>query len=231
MLFSKKILSYFGVLFTAYLGITHASAQAPVISYTPSTNVYSVGTAITALSPTNTGGAVPAVTYGTVTTFAGTANTTGTTNGTGTAARFNAPRGLGIDASGNLYVADASNNEIRNITTGAAVTRYAGTGTAGAANGAALTTATFNTPYDVAVDGPGNLYIADQGNNLIRKYTASTAVVSLLAGGSGTARANGTGAAASFSAPEGIVYDPTSGNIFVSDFTNNEIREVTPAGW
>src|ERR1700748_2307903 len=89
-------------------------AQAPNISY-QSPQVYTVNTAITTLSPNNTGGAVPATSaYGQVSTFAGS-SAKGLVNGQGTAAQFGTPKGLAIDKSGNIYVADRDNNTIRMI--------------------------------------------------------------------------------------------------------------------
>jgi sugar lactone lactonase YvrE len=104
---------------------------------------------------------------GQVSTFAGS-GTAGNTNGKGTAASFNGPSGIAIDSQGNLYVADSKNNTIREISINGAVTTLAGTGAAGATNGA-LTAATFNNPEGVAVDSEGNVYVADTGNNVIRK--------------------------------------------------------------
>lgn len=202
-------------------------AQAPAITYsTPQTLV--VGGAVS-LSPTNTGGAVPATVYGTVSTFAGT--TSGFVNGTGTTnVKFALPRGVTIDASGNLYIADQTNNAIRKITAAGVVTTLAGSGAAGRNNATGIS-ATFNTPYDVTVDGSGNVYVADYANNEIRKIT-SAGVVSLLAGSATgvTGFTNATGSAALFNGPAGIAYSSTATAMYVSDYTNNEIRKVTTAG-
>ncbi|MDB5032561.1 putative Ig domain-containing protein [Mucilaginibacter sp.] len=202
-------------------------AQAPVITYnTP--QILAVGSAVS-LSPTNTGGAVPATVYGTVSTFAGT--TSGFVNGTGTTnVKFALPRGMTIDASGNMYIADQSNNAIRKITAAGVVTTLAGSGVAGKIN-ATGTSASFNTPYDVTVDGSGNVYVADYANNEIRKIT-SAGVVSLLTGSvtGATGFTNGTGSAALFNGPAGIAYSSTATAMYVSDYTNNEIRKVTSAG-
>jgi hypothetical protein len=106
------------------------------------------------------------ISTGVVTTLAGTTSS-GSANGTGTAATFNQPASISSDEK-NLYVADLSNNLIRQIviSTGV-VTTLAGTGSSGSANGTG-TAASFNTPVDVTTDGT-NLYVADYGNNLIRK--------------------------------------------------------------
>lgn len=230
----KRILLYLGVLlFAVSLFPANVSAQAPSITYNPGTNALLVGVPFS-IAPVNAGGAVPATVYGTVSTFAGsTAGTAGRANGTGTAATFNLPRGTSIDASGNQYVSDAGNNEIREITSAGVVTLLAGSaaGTAGRANGTG-TAATFDLPYDATADGSGNLYVADYTNNEIRKIVIATGAVTLLAGSATGAAGttNGTGAAALFNGPVGIVYNPVDGNLYVSDFGNNEIRKVTTTG-
>jgi sugar lactone lactonase YvrE len=211
-----------------------AYAQAPNISYTPSTNVYTVGTAITNLSPTNAGGAVPATTYGTVTTFAGnTSGVSGRTNGTGTAAKFYSPSGITINSSGTMFIADYSNNEIREITSAAVVTLLAGASNGGSGRtNATGTSARFNGPNDITLNAStGNMYVADYNNNEIREVT-SAGVVTLLAGssGGGSGRTNATGTSARFNGPWGVIFDPVSGAMYVSDYNNNEIRKVTTAG-
>ena len=103
----KRPLLYICDLFVLLLLVTNVKAQAPNISYSPSTVVLSTNIPFS-VSPVNTGGAVPATVYGTVSTFAGsTAGASGLTNGTGTGALFNLPRSISIDASGNQYICDA----------------------------------------------------------------------------------------------------------------------------
>jgi DNA-binding beta-propeller fold protein YncE len=187
------------------------NAQAPAISYS-SPQTYTAGMAITPLTPTNTGGAVPATVSEVVTTLAGS-TTPGSTNATGTAASFNLPTGVAVDATGNTYVADFSNDMIRKITPAGVVTTLAGSGTAGSTNGTG-TTASFWSPQGVAVDASGNVYVADKGNNMIRKITPAGVVTTL---------------ATSFNWPAGVAVD-ASGNVYVADRSNNMIREITPAG-
>ena len=202
-------------------------AQAPNITYT-SPQVYTTGTAIPSLSPSNSGGSVPATVYSTVSVFAGSiSKVTGSGNATGTSARFNLPRGIAIDAAGVMYVADQTNNMIRKITAAGVVTTLAGSTTAGTTN-ATGTAARFNAPYDVTVDGSGNVYVADYGNNQIRKIT-SAGVTTLLAG-STSGMTNGTGGAASFNGPVGIFWSAAASAMYVTDYANNQIRKVTAAG-
>lgn len=168
---------------------------------------------------------------GNVSTFAGDGNS-GHLNGTGTAAEFYAPQGLAVDGNGNVYVADYGNNMIRKITPAGEVSDFAGNGTAGYVEGAAAS-AEFRGPYGLAFDTQGNLYVADNGNNMIRKIT-SAGVVSNVAGktvaGYTDVTVNATtGVNALFRHPSGVVVDAT-GNIFVADGGNSAIRQITPAG-
>ena len=166
---------------------------------------------------------------GVVTTLAGTAGLSGATNGTGTAARFNFPQGVAVDASGNVYVADSDNSVIRKITAGGVVTTLAGTaGLAGATNATGVA-ARFNVPQDVAVDASGTLYVADTGNNTIREVTPA-GVVTTLAGTAGlTGFTDGTGAAAQFNSPQGVAVD-VDGNVYVGDTFNDVIRKIAVGG-
>ena len=166
---------------------------------------------------------------GVVTTFAGSAGSPGTTDGTGSAARLNAPNGVAVDGAGNIYVADRGNHAIRKITADGAVTTLAGlAGSSGTTNGSG-SAARFNTPTGVAVDGLGNVYVADFGNHAIRKIT-SDGVVTTLAGTAGTSGSkDGTGSAALFFNPYGVAVD-SAGNVFVADYGNDTIRKITSSG-
>lgn len=187
--------------------------------------IFSACTKSTAVTPLPTA----VQTTGAVSTFAGS-GVSGFANGTGTAASFYYPEGIALDAAGIAYVADQGNNQIRKITTAGAVSTLAGTLVAGNTNTAAIgVAALFNGPTGVAVDVAGNVYVADFGNNLIRKIVPSTGVVSTLAGSGKSGNANGTGVAASFNGPAGVAVDAT-GNVYVADFGNNLIRQITPAG-
>ncbi|MBT5875864.1 MAG: T9SS type A sorting domain-containing protein, partial [Candidatus Latescibacteria bacterium] len=159
---------------------------------------------------------------GIVSTFAGS-GTFGSLDGPATTAQFSLPAGVAVDADGNVYVADNLSNRIRKITPGGVVSTLAGSGTFGSADGVG-TAAEFGSPAGVAVDIVGNVYVADVNNNTIRKITPG-GVVSTLAGSGSIGAADGVGQAAQFYNPAGVAVDAT-GNIYVSDSSNNAIRKV-----
>lgn len=166
---------------------------------------------------------------GAVTTLAGLAGSSGSADGIGSQARFSFPKGVAVDSSNNIYVGDTSNATIRKITSSGMVTTLAGSaGLLGSVDGTGAA-ASFNTPYGIAVNSVGNLYVGDLGNYTIRKVTAAGAVTTLagLAGVSGSV--DGVGNAARFTYTYGVALDST-GNIYVGDVTSCLIRKVTPAG-
>lgn len=163
---------------------------------------------------------------GLVSTFAGSGSQ-GNANGTGTSASFYYPYAVALDVAGNIYVADAYNNLIRKITSNGLVTTLAGSGNQGFANGNG-TSASFNHPNCVAADATGNIYVADPGNNMIRKVT-SAGLVTTFAGNGNPGSTNGTATSASFNSPSGIALD-AAGNFYVSDLGNNLIRKIDPSG-
>jgi large repetitive protein len=149
-------------------------------------------------------------------------------------AELNSPAGVAKDGAGNLYIADSSHNRIRvvNAATGQ-ISTIAGTGTANyTGDHAAATAATLNSPSGVALDGAGNLYIADTGNNAIRRVDGVTHVITTVAGnGSGLPGFAGDGSLATsatvlLNSPQGIAVD-TAGDLYIADTDNQVIRAVS----
>ena len=161
-----------------------------------------------------------------VSTFAGS-GIAGFANGPGASAAFMAPFAVVVDASGNVYVADAGNDRIRKITPAGVVSTVAGDGTSGFADGPAAS-ARFNGPSGLALDAAENLYVVDQRNNRIRKITPA-GIVSTIAGSATQGFADGPAAGAQFHTPVGVAVD-AAGNVFVADALNYRIRKINTAG-
>ena len=160
-------------------------------------------------------------------TLAGLAGSSGSTDGS--AARFYTPSGVAVDTAGNVFVADASNHTIRKVASAGIATTLAGVGGLNGSTDATGTAARFYNPRGVAVDSAGNVFVADNYNDSIRKVT-SAGVVTTLAGRAGfSGSTDATGSAARFYRPGGVAVD-TAGNVFVADTSNHTIRKVTSAG-
>lgn len=166
---------------------------------------------------------------GNVTTFAGLAGVSGTTNGVGSAARFNGPNGLAIDSNNNLYVADTANHIIRKITPDGMVSTFAGSAGKPGNLDKTGTAASFRSPIGVTVDSAGNVYVADSGNDLIRKITPAGVVTTLAGLAQSTGTNDGTNETARFSSPYNLAVD-TNANLYVTDTFNHTIRKVTSDG-
>ncbi|BAU53196.1 NHL repeat-containing protein [Mucilaginibacter gotjawali] len=160
---------------------------------------------------------------GIVTTLAGSGNA-GYIDGAGTLASFTQPTGLTVDASGNLFVADAGDNLIREISPAGVVTTIAGSDTTGSGNGIG-TASSFFGPLGVAVDAHDNIYVADAGNNLIR-LIGQGGQVSTFAGTLNTGTSTNL---SPFNNPSGVALDG-SGNVFVANYLNSTIMKITPSG-
>ena len=164
----------------------------------------------------------------TVTTIAGLVQT-GAADGPGATASFRGPKGITHDGPGNLYVTDTGNNTIRKIASDGTVSTLAGSaGTTGSADGSG-SAASFNGPTGIAIGPEGDLYVADTGNNLIRRVTTA-GVVTTYAGVRGLANfADGPPSSAKFSAPMGVAVAST-GDVYVSDSGNQRVRWIARVG-
>ncbi len=154
---------------------------------------------------------------GEVSTFAGNGKAANV-DGIGTVASFYSPVGVAVDATGNVYVADLSNNSIRKITPDGVVSTLAGSGKPGYADGLGKA-ASFNSPWGITVDAVGNVYVADNGNSLVRKITPAGMVSTIIN--------HTSGKAATFDSIQGIAVD-AAGNIYAS--TSYLISKITPSG-
>ena len=151
--------------------------------------------------------------------------------GSATAAQVNAPTGVAEDTLGNIYIGDTSNNRVRTVTTAGIISTIAGNGSFGfGGDGGQATNAKLAAPTGVAVDGSGNVFIADTDNNRIRKV-ASNGIITTYAG-TGKCNADGDNGMATNSGlclPTGVALD-SNNDLFIADSGNNDIREVTPNG-
>jgi hypothetical protein len=180
---------------------------------------------------------------GVITTVAGTEIAGyGGDNGLATGAQLDGPLGVAIDKIGNLYIADANNNRIRQVIAATGIiTTVAGSGLTGHGNGGfsgdggPASEAQLNYPTHVAMDGAGNLYIADSENHRIRQVIAATGIITTVAGsgltGNGNGGFSGDGGPATdaqLNYPSGVAVDG-QGNLFIADNSNHRIRKVIAA--
>lgn len=146
-------------------------------------------------------------------------------------AQLNAPRALAFDATGNMYVADVGSHTVRKVTAAGIITTVAGTGAAGYnGDGLPAVSAQLNSPYGLTTDAAGNLYIADSGNNRIRKVLPDGTIITIAGTGSAGC-SNGTGdpTTATLSSPGGMTFD-SAGNLLIADNANHVIRKIDVGG-
>ncbi len=167
-----------------------------------------------------------------ISTVAGTGTLgSGGDGGPATSAMLNTPRGVAVDGAGNLFIADFLNNRIRKVNASGVISTIAGSGAPGfAGNGGPATSALLNNPAGVAVDGAGNLFIADQANRRIRKVNPS-GVISTVAGNGvpGFGGDGGAATSAQLDSPVAVAVD-SAGNLYIADFARDRIRKVNASG-
>ena len=164
---------------------------------------------------------------GRVSTLAGAALIQGSADGVSTNALFWGPTGIAVDSSGTVYVADTMNHTIRKISPAGVVTTFAGQALTPGLDDGVGTNAFFTNPQGLALDTNGNLYVA--GANTIRKITPAGRVTTLAGYPSNAGSVDGVGTNAMFHGPSGLAVDGT-GNVYVADMLNSQIRRVTPTG-
>jgi sugar lactone lactonase YvrE len=151
--------------------------------------------------------------------------------GPATAAHLGRPLGLAVDAVGNLFIVDSSNNRIRKVTPDGVINAVAGSGTRGYyVDGGPAILAQFNSPSGITVDKSGTLFIADSGNQRIRKMTPDGTISTLAGNGSqGYGGDGGSATSAELSTPSAVAVD-TAGNLFIADSNNGRVRKVASNG-
>jgi hypothetical protein len=151
--------------------------------------------------------------------------------GSATSAELDGPAGLAVDAAGDLFIADAGNNEVREVTPAGTISTVAGDGTPGdSGDGGPATSAEIQSPEGVAVDAAGDLFIADAGNSDVREVTPSGTISTVVGDGTaGFAGDGGPATSAEIDNPQGVAVD-AAGDLWIVDRDNRRIREVAPGG-
>ena len=216
---------------TAGLGAENVSATSSALNYPRGVAVDTSGNIYIADSPNNRVRKVDK-SSGNITTVAGLIAGTaglGAENVSATSSALNAPYGVAVDTSGNIYIADSFNHRIRKVDKlSGNITTVAGTGTQGlGAEGVSATSSALSAPIGVAVDTNGNIYILEYYNNRVRKVYKSSGNITTVAGTgtAGTGEENVSATTSALKHPHGVAVD-TSGNIYIGDTDNNRIRKV-----
>jgi len=193
-------------------------------------NLYFVDIANNRIRKVNTAGIITTIAGNGIQSFSGD-------GGYATAAELNTPTGLVFDALGNLYIADGVNSRIRKVSTAGIISTIAGCGGAWgySGDGGQATAAKLSFPNGLAFDALGNLYIADQPNNRVRKVNTAGVITTIAGNGFGATTSGGysgdggAATAAELWEPTDLVFDAL-GNLYISDYDNNVIRQVNTAG-
>ena len=209
---------------------TSAELNYPIsVAVDGSDNLYIVDYNNTVIRKVATNGTISTVAGNGITGYSGD-------GGAATSAELNGLIGVAVDGGGNLYIADPGNNRIRKVSTNGIITPVAGNGyNAGigggySGDGGAATSAALYYPQSVYVDGSGNLYIADAGNNRIRKVSTNGIITTVAGNGtSGYSGDGGTATSAKLNVPTGVAVD-RNGNLYIADTRNNVIRKVATNG-
>ncbi len=166
------------------------------------------------------------VSSGIITTVAGGGN--GADGGPATSAQLGKPQGVAVDAAGNLYIADSSDDRIRKVSMAGIISTVAGNEQIGfSGDGGPASSAVVNRPQGVALDAAGNLYIADSNNSRVRKVSTGGIITTLAGGGSGGD--GGPATSAQLESPLGVAVD-AAGDLFIADTNGNRARRVLPNG-
>jgi sugar lactone lactonase YvrE len=170
---------------------------------------------------------------GTIITLAGTSSPGYSGDGgAAIAAQINKPYGVAVDSAGNLFIADGLNHVVRKVSTSGVITTVAGNGYSGySGDGGLAISAQLSTPFGIAIDSTGNLFIADSYNHSIRAVSASSGIITTVAGNGsfGFSGDGGQATSAQLNYPFGVAVD-SAGNIFIADADNHRIRKVSSLG-
>jgi sugar lactone lactonase YvrE len=166
---------------------------------------------------------------GTLSIFAGTGAAGPPTPGPATSSKLNGPGAIVFDSSGNAYIADSGNNMVERITPSGTLSIFAGTGVSGAPTPGPATSSRLNSLNQIAIDGSGNIYIADSGNSIVEKVTPSGALSIFAGTGVAGTPTPGPATSSKLNYPGGVAVDP-SGDVYIADFGNDVVEKVTPSG-